>query len=257
MIFSKEGTGWCPIGERAVRGPCDRIPKRILQPSERPEMSPLFDATMSPETTRSTAREPVVAGFATGDEPPSVRLLLEAMGRGERQAAAEFVIRYGPQIRRRVRGKLRVSMRRLFDSQDILSTLGRRLDGYVHRGNFEARSEGELWSLVFTIAERSVVEKARIWQTLTENDSGIARESALRGDEVYDAGETGADPDSEFEQLLGCIPAESDRQIARLWSMGRDSEFIATELGLSPDQVRQRWCRTRDRLRERFKEQEA
>lgn len=29
--------------------------------------------------------------------------LLTAMGRGERQAAAEFVNRYGPQIRRRVR----------------------------------------------------------------------------------------------------------------------------------------------------------
>ncbi|MFT3684420.1 MAG: ECF-type sigma factor [Phycisphaerales bacterium] len=183
----------------------------------------------------------------------SVRTLLEAMGRGERQAAAEFVIRYGPQIRRRVRGKLRVSMRRLFDSHDILSTLGRRLDGYVHQGNFEARSEGELWSLVFTIAERSVIEKARIWEALNEKESGIARNAAQVGEEPI--APPARDPESEFEQLLRCIPVEEDRQIARLWSLGKASDVIATEVGMTPEQVRKRWSRTRERLREQFLEQ--
>jgi DNA-directed RNA polymerase specialized sigma24 family protein len=190
---------------------------------------------------------------ASSADPSSVRTLLEAMGRGERQAAAEFVIRYGPQIRRRVRGKLRVSMRRLFDSQDILSTLGRRLDTYVHRGNFEPRSEGELWSLVFTIAERSVIEKAKIWEALAEKESGLARETVAQ--DAVSALTIEHGPDSEFEQLLGCIPAEDDRQIARLWSMGKTSELIAADVGMTPDQVRKRWSRTRDRLRERSQEQ--
>jgi DNA-directed RNA polymerase specialized sigma24 family protein len=239
-----------------VHGPCDTNPKEIPGSPAKAEPGPPFHISVRPETACADVMSAAIQGHQSL-EPSSVGSLLQAMARGERQAAAEFVIRYGPQIRRRVRGKLRVSMRRLFDSQDILSTLGRRLDGYVHRGNFEARSEGELWSLVFTIAERSVVEKARIWQTLSENESGVARDLAQRGDVTVDAQNQESDPDGEFEQLLGCIPVETDRQIARLWSMGRTSDVIATELGLSPEQVRQRWCRTRDRLRERFKEQEA
>lgn len=187
----------------------------------------------------------------------TVRSLLEAMGRGERQAAAEFVICYGPQIRRRIRGKLRVQMRRLFDSHDILSTLGRRLDVYVHHGRFEPRSEGELWSLVFTMAERSVAEKARIWRSLSENDSGLARESMGRLEDGERLNKEDLNAESEFEHLLLNIPSVEDRQIARLWAMGHTSDAIACELGLSPDQVRQRWCRTREKLREQFMEQGA
>lgn len=187
--------------------------------------------------------------LADESDRSSVRSLMEAMGRGDRQAAAEFVICYGPQIRRRIRGKLRVQMRRLFDSQDILSTLGRRLDGYIHRGLFEPRSEGELWSLVITIAERSVAEKARIWQALCENESGLARESAGRLESGV--GLSGEDlmADGEFYHLLQQIEFEEDRQIARHWALGHSSEFIAGELGLTPELVRQRWRRIREWLR--------
>ena len=194
-----------------------------------------------------------------GGDRSTVRALMEAMGRGERRAAAEFVVCYGPQIRRRIRGKLRVQMRRLFDSQDILSTLGRRLDSYVQRGQFEARTEGEFWSLVFTIAERSVSEKAKIWKSLTDSDNGLARES-MRGGRggglalCEPLSREELTPDGEFEHLLQSIPSGTDRQIARLWAMGHPSEFIATEVGLTAAGVRQRWLRTRERLREQFTE---
>jgi DNA-directed RNA polymerase specialized sigma24 family protein len=188
-------------------------------------------------------------------DPRSVRELLAAMGKGERDAAAEFVTRYGPLIRRRVRGKLKASMRRLFDSQDILSTLSRRLDSYVHRGLFEPRSEDELWGLVFTIAEHSIAEKARIWRALSAKEgqqSGLAREAAGRyGQAERSAGVMLAD-DDDFEELLESVPQQVDRQIARLWAMDLSSEAIAAELGLTVDVVRTRWRRTRDRLRSRF-----
>lgn len=192
-----------------------------------------------------------------GSGPLTVHALLQAMGRGDRQAAAEFVICYGPQIRRRIRGKLRVQMRRVFDSHDILSTLGRRLDVYVHRGQFEPRSEGELWSLVFTIAERSVVEKARIFHLLTACDSDTARESSGGFDDGERLSDEALNPESEFEHLLMSIVSEQDRQIARQWALGHSSDFIAAELGLTAAQVRQRWIRTRDRLREQFVEQRS
>lgn len=159
-------------------------------------------------------------------------------------------MRYGSQIRRRVRGKLRASMRRLFDSQDILSTLGRRLDEYVYSGGFEARSEGELWSLVFKIAERSVAEKARHFESLTGNESGGFRAASQA--QRFDRVDAHDDESPELEDLLAEIPSEPDRQIARLWSRGMTSEMIAVEVKMTPHQVRQRWIRTRDRLRARF-----
>ncbi|MDP1661419.1 MAG: ECF-type sigma factor [Phycisphaerales bacterium] len=198
---------------------------------------------------------PLRANRDVPTQPRSVRELLAAMGAGEREAAAEFVQRYGPQIRRRVRGKLRTSMRRLFDSQDILSTLSRRLDSYVHRGLFEPRSEEELWGLVFMIAEHSVVEKARIWQALSEKEgeqSGLAGEAAGRFDRAARGTGVVLAEEDEFEGLLESVPHELDRQIARLWAMNLSSEAIATELGLTVDVVRTRWRRTRDQLRFHF-----
>lgn len=179
----------------------------------------------------------------------TVNQLLEAMGRGDRDAAAEFVTRYGPLIRRRIRGKLRASMRRLFDSQDILSTLSRRLDRYVHSRQFEARSEAELWSLVYTIAERSVVEKAIIWRALTKKEGGFARQMSFGTKTTELPDQLDLTADGELEQLLGSIPLAVDRQIARLWAIGKTSEEIGSETGLSASDVRQRWQRTKTQLR--------
>jgi len=178
----------------------------------------------------------------------SVESLMEAMGQGEREAAAEFVVRFGPLIRRRVRGKLRASMRRMFDSQDILSTLSRRLDVYVSRGQFEPRSAAELWGLVFAIAENCVVEKARILQSLVEKEVGLAMEpqTAAPGRPI------GVTHGEELEELLEEVPLAIDRQIARMWAMDISSEAIAAELGLTSEVVRTRWRRTRDRLRDHY-----
>src|SRR5262245_42454435 len=93
------------------------------------------------------------------DDPQS---LLERMRAGDRDAAAEFVARFAPNIRRRIRGKMNPAMRRLFDSQEILSTLVRRLDEFVGAGQLNAESIPQLWSLLFRIADNSLIEKARV-----------------------------------------------------------------------------------------------
>lgn len=254
MIFSK-GVRWCPFGERELHGLCDTNRQIFFGATSPAEKAPHFREFQRPGTSPLTATGTDISVFQDADGRTSVRSLLEAMGRGDRRAAAEFVVCYGPQIRRRIRGKLRVNMRRLFDSQDILSTLGRRLDAYVHRGQFEARSEGELWNLVFTIAERSVAEKAKIWRSLTENDSGLVRQTMGRLGEAERFSEDDLSSEGEFEHLLQSIPFIEDRQIARLWATGHSSEVIASELGLTPGQVRKRWSRVCEKLREQFVEQ--
>src|SRR5215468_7302155 len=109
------------------------------------------------------------------------------MRAGDRTAAALFVERFAPQIRRRIRGKLNPAMRRLFDSQEILSTLGRRLDAFIGAGRLSGGSLNQLWSLPFRIADNSLIEKARVFRSREGKegeDSSLAQRRASRLREI-------------------------------------------------------------------------
>jgi DNA-directed RNA polymerase specialized sigma24 family protein len=175
---------------------------------------------------------------------------------GDRVALGEFLGRYGPQIRRRVRGKLRASVRRIFDSQDIMSTVGRRLDDIVREGRVKARSEAEFWALVLRVAQNSVVEKARIVRALDvkegeDSDFASWMLTRLAQSEKWAVDETA---DLAFDHMMSLLENDEDRTIATLWALGLSHPQIAEQVGLSHDAVRQRWIRIRDTLRARYKE---
>jgi RNA polymerase sigma factor (sigma-70 family) len=174
------------------------------------------------------------------------------MGTGDREALAQFLTQYGPLIRRRVRGKLRASMRRLFDSQDILSTLSRRLDSYVRDGKFQARTEEEFWAMVFTVAHNSVVEKARIVEALRVKegeDSVFAAWMLSRMRDPDSQAADGSERTLELEDVLAMLKTEQDRTITRLWATGSNLAQIAAHLGVGEPTVRQRWHRIREIVR--------
>ena len=175
---------------------------------------------------------------------------LEQLANGDRGAAAEFITRCGPLIRRRVRGKLRASMRRLFDSEDILSTVGRRLDAYVNARQFEARSSGEFWALVFRIAQNSIVEKARAVKSLEakEGEDSPLAHAILRRVRQAERADPAAS-DFVIDQLLDRVENPIDREIVTLWLLDLPQQQIAEVTGLSYDLVRKRWQRTREELR--------
>jgi RNA polymerase sigma factor (sigma-70 family) len=178
------------------------------------------------------------------------------MGRGDRQALGEFLSRYGPLIRRRVRGKLRASVRRLYDSQDILSTLSRRLDAYVRNGKFQARSEDEFWGMIFKVAQNSMAEKARLVDAL-ETKEGEDSDFA-----TWMLGRLNSPPESEnapgssldLDDMLDVLQTDEDRTIVRLWATGSNHVQIAAHLGLSETAIRQRWSRIRLVLQEGLSE---
>jgi DNA-directed RNA polymerase specialized sigma24 family protein len=179
--------------------------------------------------------------------------LLHMMRLGDRTAAAEFLSRYGPRIRRRIHGKLNPAMRRLFDSQEIMSTLGRRLDAFIGAGQLGAGSLNELWSLLFRIADNSLIEKARVFRSLEAKegeDSPFARSVARR---LLDS-ERG-DPNGpliEIDRALLSLDDHTDREILSLWLMGSNHNEIGTTIGLAPTAVRKRWQGIRGRLKEVF-----
>ena len=175
------------------------------------------------------------------------------MRTGDRTAAAEFITRYGSRVRRRICGKLSPAMRRLYDSQDILSTLGRRLDQYVSGGRLQAATEDELWAIVFRMAENAVVDKARVVRRLQKiegEDSGFARAFAQRLDQVERERDSGVE--IEIDRALNVFGDDADRQILRLWLAGTAHTAIATHLELAPTTIRKRWQKIKSVLHERF-----
>lgn len=175
------------------------------------------------------------------------------MQAGDRAAAFEFLQRYETRIRRRVRGKLGAGVRRLFDSLDILSTLGRRLDGYVLSGRLQARSEGECLSLLFRMADNALIDKVRVVRQLEAfegEDSDFARAMAARLRHADD--EPGEGMHLEIDKCMRALPDAVDRRILSLWLTGEQHKDIATFVQLQPDAVRKRWQQIRTTLRERF-----
>lgn len=185
----------------------------------------------------------------TGQSLPE---LLARMREGDRDAAAELLRRYGDRLRRRVRGKLGSPVRRVFDSHDIFSTVGRRLDLYVRNGRFGAHSEAELWSLLARMIDHAVVDKARITQRYqrVEGDDVIVAQALLKQFEA-----SGGAEEISVDQIDAMIGGEEDvlnREILLLWLREFTFEQIAEVMGVEPAMVRQRWRRLRNRLRERL-----
>src|SRR5947209_7736671 len=89
-------------------------------------------------------------------------LLMIRIRSGDRTAAAEFIRENEPLIRRRFRHKLGAALRRVMDSEDLFSTLARRLDAYVVAGRLTGATQDQLWAVVLRIVENSMVDKLRV-----------------------------------------------------------------------------------------------
>lgn len=189
-------------------------------------------------------------------ESCSVDALLDAMRAGDRDAAAEFMRRYGSRIRRRVRGKLGPGMRRLFDSQDILSTVGRRLDEYVGSSRVEASNLSQVMALVLRIANNAVVDKARVVRRLERvesEDAPFAQQMRQRLEEADR--DVPAGGEIELARAFESAGDPESRHILWLWLRGCDHGAIARELDVSRDVIRKRWQKIRERLRAEFEEE--
>lgn len=196
---------------------------------------------------------PMLKSESKSDAGIEVDKLLLRMRGGDREAAAIFITRFDARIRRRIRGKLNPAMRRLFDSQDILSTVGRRLDLYVRSGNLEASNESQLWALVFRMALNAVIDKSRMYRRLQEAegpDGHFAQELLRRFRQAERKSST--EVAIELETVLGTFADNIDRDILTLWLNGYRLNEIASTIGMAPTGVRKRWQKIRERLYERY-----
>ncbi len=181
--------------------------------------------------------------------------LARRMGQGDREAAAQFMHEYGDLIRRRIHGKMHAGVRRVFDTQDIISTFGRHLDSYVLDKKFEVRSEDEFWAWIFQVANRLMVDKVRLAEKMRRKEGQDSEFAGwmlerLRDQEASDEPEPPAGLRGlSLEEMLAPLHSEDDRTIATLWALDVPYTQIAAETGLSYDVVRQRWHRIQEALR--------
>lgn len=187
------------------------------------------------------------------DSPESVESLLRRMRNGDREAAALFITRYEDRIRRRIRGKLNPSMRRVFDSQDIFSTVSRRLDQYVRTGKLVAQNENHLWSLIFRMATNAVIDKSRMYRCLQKAeglDSQFAQELMSRFRQAERRDEQGVE--IEIDNVVNLVSNDIDREILTQWLFGSRLIEIAQSIGMAQTTVRKRWQKIRELLQSEF-----
>jgi DNA-directed RNA polymerase specialized sigma24 family protein len=178
--------------------------------------------------------------------PSRVEGLVSRMRAGDRGAVAEFVREYGPLIRRRVRSKLGTAVRRLFDSEDLLSTVSRRLDRVVAQGQLSSSSVDQFMGLVHRITEHAVIDKVRIVQRIQRSEEEDAQFARAIADRVS---LDGADFDFELERVFALAGDEINQQILYYWIHEVPSPEIARLLNIPEGTVRWRWSNVRSAIR--------
>ena len=175
--------------------------------------------------------------------------LLARIRAGDREAAAEFLLQFGPILRQRVRSKLTGGLRRLVDSADLLASVARRLDRAVAERQAWFDTESQLFSFVNRIASRLVVDRARVLNRLQRAESREAAWAHSMYARIANADlRGGAAFDTVIDDAMSALESERDRRVLSLWLMGMNHNEIACEMDANPAAVRQQWCRMRQRL---------
>ncbi|MFG0284330.1 MAG: RNA polymerase sigma factor [Phycisphaerales bacterium JB039] len=183
-------------------------------------------------------------------QAPGIETLITRMRSGDREAAGLFLERYGDRVRRRIRGKLSPAMRRLFDSQEILSTVARRLDRCVSGGELAASEPAQLWALVFRIAETSVIDKGRVYRRLRSAEAPDRQFAGALQSRLSAADRRAPEGcELELDSVLRSLETPLDREILSQWLRGLSHDLIAEELELKAPMVRKRFERIKRRLR--------
>ena len=164
-----------------------------------------------------------------------------------REAVAAWALAHQREIRTLARKRLTQNTRSVFDSEDIFSSVLRRLDGLAANGNIRPECEAELWALVRQIALNTAVSKTRLIEranALLTEDGPLAYEMVRR------LNACGGDDEAALlvHRMHEALESSADRQIFGLLLRGATHRVVAQFLGISEEASRQRWMSIRRRL---------
>jgi RNA polymerase sigma factor (sigma-70 family) len=170
---------------------------------------------------------------------PTIEELLPRIAAGDRNAMAEFVLRYQSRIRRRLRGKFAAIDRAgACDLDDVFSSVWRRVDEAFLEGRIAyLNCPKALEAFIFGTAMRVAREKARQEQRLRAIQLRAA--DALRERWTDDDRARG---DLDLEPILSRL-APDERELFALYASGLSALEIASTLGVSVAGYRKRRAR--------------
>lgn len=164
----------------------------------------------------------------------------------DRAQAAQFVLKNADRIRDVARRHLSRHARMQGGSDDIVSSVLRRVDEMASRDLLRPRSDAELWRLIRQITYHTAAsysrEMARLYDTVKEAAVSVAPHTSAITESLnaQDAAELVTD-------ILARLRQEGLHHMFILRAKGVSHPVIAQFLGISADAGRQRWssaCRT-------------
>ena len=176
------------------------------------------------------------------------------MREGDRNACGEFMLHYGDLLRLRIRDKLSANLRLVLDSEDVLSTVTRRLDVIVSSERLRAESDRQLWSLVMQIARNVVSENVK---RQSPGRMFVDRLESLDEMATSPVEEKCFDDPGLIRRALHLLPSQQDRFVLVRRISGASHDDIAAQLGTTTPAVRMRWSRILKTLREHLERDEA
>jgi hypothetical protein len=174
-------------------------------------------------------------------------------GRPHRTAIAEYVLNNKERVCAIAREKIPRSTRSTLDSEEIFSSVLRRLDLMVVRNTLRPHSEAELWGLIETIIHNTTISKSQLIATARKHltDGGpFTYEFLKRLNTCRDDDEAGI----LVTRMLMSLRKAEDRQLFCLIYRGAAHKATAAFLGISEEASRQRWLNVRRDLEARFAE---
>lgn len=181
-----------------------------------------------------------------GDIPDiQSRSHLPVIARGD---LAAFLKARALDIRAVARRKLLSRTRRVYDSEDVLSSTVRRMDQLAHEGKLRPHNDDELWTLTRTIAHNDAVSKNRIVARL---DRLLAEEGPMLApvaDFIREQSDV-ENVETILSRLAATLNSSADRQYFFLRMRGATHKAAAEALGIGHDAARQRWVDIMAKLR--------
>jgi RNA polymerase sigma-70 factor (ECF subfamily) len=183
-------------------------------------------------------------------DDPSFRELIRRVRAGEEAAAAEFVRRFAPTIRRMARVRLRDSrLGRHFDSQDVCQSVLASFFVRAALDQFELDQPGQLLKLLATMARNKLVNQIHRQQAECRD----YRRDEPAGDDVLKVQAPEPTPSQllslrELLQKARRLLSEEERHLLDLREQGREWTEIAAELGGRPEALRNKLSRAAQRV---------
>lgn len=164
-----------------------------------------------------------------------------------RETVAAWALAHQREIRALARKRLTQKTRSVYDSEDVFSSVLRRLDGLAAGGALRPVCEAELWALVKQIALNTAVSKTRLIErakSLLTEDGPLAYEVVRRLNACNGDDEAAL----LIHRMFEALETSAERQILGLLMRGASHRVVAQLLGISEEASRQRWMAIRRRL---------